>query len=107
MEKRRYRRIAVHNMRIDISDGLGCSTGTVRDISRNGMRLDNLATRFGRKISTYILVTSIQEKNFKFRVYPRWEESSISTKTMGVEIAEVPRQWLDYIATLESRQKKS
>lgn len=106
MEKRKNRRIVVCNMQIDISDGIGCCSGTVRDISRVGLCLADLAKRFGKNIGAYTVVASSGDHHFKFRVRPRWEHADRLSKRVGVEIHEPPRQWTEYVISLESKRPK-
>lgn len=79
-------------MRIDVSDGIGCCSGEVRDISRLGMCLVDLAKRVGRDTDAYTVVASKDGKHFKFRVRPRWQVAGQLNKKMGVEIHDVPTQ---------------
>ncbi len=111
MEKRKHPRIVVTDMSIDVSDGIGCWTGTVSDVSRNGLRVSELSSVLGKKIGTYTVVASKGGTHFKFRVKPRWEVVRAQNKTMGLEIAETPGKWAEYVQTLvqalESVRKKS
>jgi len=93
-------------MHIDVSDGIGCWTGTVRDISRVGLCLADMAKRFGKNMDSYTVVASSENRHFKFRVRPRWEQSGSISKRMGVEISEPTRQWTDFVLTLERQRKK-
>jgi hypothetical protein len=106
MEKRKYTRIVVRDMQIDISDGIGCCSGTVRDISRVGLCLTDLAKRFGKNIDAYIVVASSEDHHFKFRVRPKWEQASRLSKRVGVEIHDPPSQWTEFVISLESKRKK-
>jgi hypothetical protein len=107
MEKRRHPRIVVTGMSIDVSDGIGCWSGTVNDVSRNGLRVSDLGSMLGKKTGTYTVVASKGWTHFKFRVKPRWEVVRAQIKTMGMEIAETPGKWTEYIQTLESVRKRS
>jgi hypothetical protein len=107
MEKRRYRRVVVRDMQIDISDGIGCCSGTVRDISRVGLCLAELGKRFGKNIDAYMVVASNENFHFKFRVRPKWEQAGRLRKRVGVEIHEPPPQWTEYVMSLESKTKRS
>lgn len=107
MEKRKHTRIVVRNMQIDISDGIGCCSGTVRDISQLGLCLTDLAKRFGKNIDAYTAVASSEDRHFKFRVLPRWERASGLNKRVGVEIHEPPRQWIEYVLALESSRQRN
>ncbi len=95
----------IQGMHIDVSDGIGCCSGEVRDVSRLGMCVGGLAKRFGKNIDAYTIVASKEEKNFKFRVRPRWEVTGWLYKKVGVEIYEVPWQWTEYILSLEAKVK--
>lgn len=106
MDKRKHSRIVVQGMSIDVSDGMGCCSGEVRDISRLGMCLVDLAKRLGRDTAAYTVVASKEGQNFKFRVRQRWEKAGRLTKDMGVEINEVSEQWTEYVMSLESQQEE-
>lgn len=106
MEKRKYTRMVVHDMQIDISDGIGCCSGTVRDISRLGLCLADLAKRFGKNIDAYVAVASSDDLHFKFKVRPKWEQVGRSSKRVGVEIHEPPPGWTEYVISLESKKRK-
>lgn len=103
MEKRKYPRIVVSNIQIDISDGIGCCSATVHDVSRVGLCMTDLTKRFGRNTDAYTVVASNEDIHFKFRVRPRWEQAGKLNKRLGVEIAELPQQWTEYIMSLESK----
>jgi hypothetical protein len=106
MEQRKNKRIVVRNMQIDISDGIGSCSGTVCDISRVGLCLADLAKRFGKNIGAYTVVASCGNHHFKFRVRPRWEQAGRLSKRVGVEIHDPPRQWIEYVISLESKKPK-
>ena len=101
MDKRQYPRIKVRNMHIDVSDGIGACSGTVHDISRSGLCLFDLPARVGRKSASYTVVVSHGDRLFKFRVRPRWQTAARLYKRMGVEIADPPARWRDYVHALE------
>ncbi len=87
---------------IDISDGIGVSSGGAVDISRFGMRLVNLSKRLRRDSDNYTVVATTKDgKTFKFKVKPKWEETGLSSRTLGVEIENVPSKWTEYVKTLE------
>jgi len=102
-EKRRHPRLAVRNMSIDLSDGMGCCSGTVQDISLTGLCLDDITGRLGRNINIYTVVATNGHRSFKFRVRPKWEEASGLNKRMGVEIKAPTGAWLEYVRSLESQ----
>lgn len=102
MDRRKYPRIEVSGMGVDVSDGMGCWSGTVRDVSRNGLCLNDLGVVLGKRTSAYTIVASAEGAHFKFKVRSRWETTSDQHKTMGVEIAEVPGRWMEFVRSLES-----
>ncbi len=106
IEKRKYPRIVVTGMGIDVSDGIGCWSGTVSDVSRNGLCVSDLGLVLGKKTNTYTVVASKGLSHFKFRVKPRWEVVRARSKTMGVEISETPGKWVEYVQNLESVKSK-
>ncbi len=106
MEQRKHPRIKVRGMTIDVCDGIGCCSGEVSDVSRIGMCLVDLARRFGKRTDTYTVVASQGGRNFKFRVRPRWEVPGQIHKKVGVELFDIPRQWTEYIKSLEPEQGK-
>ena len=106
MEKRKHTRLVVRNLQVDISDGIGCCSGTVRDISRSGLCLADLAKRFGKNMDAYTVVASSEDHHFKFRVRLRWEQASRLSKRVGFEIHEPPRQWTEFVMSIESKGRK-
>lgn len=107
MEKRKHPRIVVTGMSIDVSDGIGSWSGTVNDVSRNGLCVSDLGSVLGKKTGTFTAVASKGGAYFKFRVKSRWEVVRAQHKTMGMEIAETSGKWAEYVQALESARKKS
>lgn len=105
MEKRKHLRIPIRDMRVDLSDGMGCCSAEVRDISRVGLCLVDLAKRFGKNVDAFTVVASGKGRHFKFRVRPRWEMAGLFQKMMGVEIFDAPWQWTEFIIHLETDQR--
>lgn len=104
MEQRRHPRIRVGGMCIDVADGFGCCSVAAGDVSRGGLCLTEIAKRFGQKIDKYTVVASSGEQHFKFQVKPRWEQVGRWNKKIGVEIENVPWQWMAYVMSLEERR---
>ena len=102
MEKRKHPRIVVTGMGVDVSDGIGCWSGTVSDVSRNGLCVSDLGLMLGKKTNTYTVVASKGLAHFKFRVKPRWEVVRAQNKIMGMEISETVGKWVEYVQALES-----
>lgn len=106
MEQRKHPRMLVRNMQIDVSDGIGCCSGTVLDVSRVGLCLNNLAKRFGKNMDAFTVVAWHEQMHFKFRVRLRWERVNGMNKRVGVEIQDPPGRWTEYVQTMESRQRR-
>jgi hypothetical protein len=102
INKRKHHRVDSKTLSIDISDGIGFSSGGAVDISRFGMCLVNLSKRISRDSDNYTVVATTNDgKIFKFKVRPRWEQSGLSSKTLGVEIENPPSKWVEYVKSLE------
>jgi hypothetical protein len=102
INKRKHHRVDSKTLSIDISDGIGVSSGGAVDISRFGMCLVNLSKRISKDSDNYTVVaTTIDGKIFKFKVRPKWEQSGLSSKTLGVEIENPPSKWIEYVKSLE------
>ena len=104
MDQRKNIRIRIRGMSIDVSDGIGCCSGAVADVSRSGLCLADMALRFGKKISKYTVVATNGDLHFKFQVKPRWEQIGRWSKKIGVEIDNVPWQWTAYVMALEEQR---
>ena len=73
----------------------------VLDDQAAGLCLFDLPARVGRKSASYTVVVSHGDRLFKFRVRPRWQTADRLYKRMGVEIADPPARWRDYVHALE------
>ncbi len=101
MEKRRHQRIEVNNFTVDISDGLGFSGGTMCDISRFGMKVDNVAKRLDDNAKQLSVVISGMGKNFKIKAKPRWTVHQPACKSVGIEIIHAPFGWTEFVMNFE------
>ncbi len=102
INKRKHPRIESNQLSIDISDGIGFSSAEAVDISRFGMRLTNLSNRLKSDSNKYTIVATTNDGNiFKLKVKSKWEETGLSSRTLGVEIENVPSKWFEYVKSLE------
>jgi len=101
MEKRRHPRIALKNLCVDVSDGVGFFTGTISDFSRFGFCMTDLPKRLNGKVNKMIVVISGQGKNFKMNVVPRWSADNNPTKSVGAEILNAPWSWTEFAMKYE------
>lgn len=100
--KRKHPRVELEGLSIDVSDGVGFCSGAAVDISRFGMCLVNLSKRLGKDSELYTVVATTEDgKNFKFKVRPKWAETGMTSKTVGVEIDNAPWKWTEYVMSHE------
>jgi len=104
MDKRKHPRIPMSDISVDVSDGFGFFSGNASDISRFGLGLVNMAKRLGRDADRFTVVVSGRGQDFKFKVFPRWEEVEGLTKRIGVEIANAPWEWTEFVMQYEPDQ---
>ncbi|CAG34901.1 PilZ domain-containing protein [Desulfotalea psychrophila] len=97
MNKRRYPRMNGKNLRFDISDGSGFFSGYVSDISRFGILLDDIPLKLDHSAKTLSLVVSGNGKNFKMMAIPKWTVEKGISKTIGMELINVPYIWAGFI----------
>lgn len=95
-------------MDITLSDRVGFSSGTVKDVSRFGLCITDLprALKPGNESIAAIVVTP--DKRFRFTLRPQWEKQDGLTMAMGTTISSVPREWVELMCQLEAaRYRKS
>jgi hypothetical protein len=103
MNKRRHQRMEVDNLMVDISDGRGFFTGTVCDLSRFGLMVDNIPKKLDEKAPHLSVVISGQGKHFKMKVRPRWFVRQSVGKKIGVELLNAPWGWTEFVMNLEPK----
>ena len=91
----------VENLNIDISDGSGFFGGTIRDLSRFGMKVDNVARRLDDNAKQFSIVISGNGKNFKVKARPRWTVQQPISKSVGIEIVHAPLGWSEFVMDFE------
>lgn len=101
MKNRRHQRIELPNLVADVSDGISCFSGTVIDISRVGIRLAGLPERLNDQAKMLSTSVSVNSKDFKLLVIPKWVSENNSKKQMGFQIIESSRAWTDLIRRYE------
>jgi len=93
MIKRRHQRIQMQNLIANLSDGIDSFSGTINNISRQGMLLDDIPQKVkksqGIKLS---IIVSAKGKDFKMQVEPKWFSGNKSQK-MGLAIIDPPLDW--------------
>ena len=100
MMSRRENRVDV-TMESNISDGSHMFTGTVVNVSRNGIKLAEIPKKFDTVSTSCIAVVSGKGKNFKFNVIPRWHNEDNLYKEIGLKIVSPPLKWISFMKDLE------
>ena len=105
MDKRRHPRMAVDRLTVDLSDGRGFFAGTVRDLSRFGLMVENIPKRVDDEAMQYSVVVSGRGQNFKMRTRPRWVAAQPLGKKIGMEIINAPWGWTEFVMQFEPREE--
>jgi len=105
MNKRQYQRVEVANAVADVSDGIGFFSGVVVDVSRTGIRLEDIPQRFNDHATELSIVVSVKDKYFKLQGAPRWSNGNAISKKMGVKILISPPGWKAFVKTFETREE--
>lgn len=95
--------MAVDRMTVDLSDGRGFFSGTVSDISRFGLMVDNLPGKLNEKAPQFSVIVSGQGKHFKMRTRPRWSVRQAASRKIGMEILAAPWGWTEFVMQFEPR----
>jgi hypothetical protein len=107
MDKRRHQRIEVPQLVANVSDGIGSFSGTVGNVSRYGMLLDEIPENFNEQATTLSIVISVNGINFKkMRGIPRWVSGTEPRKKMGVHIPDASSSWTVFVKNIQSKQTK-
>jgi hypothetical protein len=101
MEKRKYPRMGMSNLSVDVADGAGIFLGMVSDISRNGLSMTDLPKRLNGSVIKMTIVVSAQGRRFKMNVSPRWYSDEGSTKSVGAEVFNPPPNWIEFVTNVE------
>jgi hypothetical protein len=101
MEKRRYKRIVVEDLQVDISDGQGFFSGTVEDLSCFGLKLSDIHKKLNEHAKNLSLIVSGHGKHFKMRAEPKWNQATALSKELGLQIVKAPLEWAEFVVKLE------
>ena len=105
MSKRRVQRVEVQNIIANLSDGVNSCSGTVSNISRFGMLMDDIPQSFKSQENKLSIIVIAKGKNFKMQVEPKWVSSDRSGKKMGLAILAPPLDWSLYAMIYEPADK--
>jgi hypothetical protein len=101
MEKRKYQRVTIENLSVDVSDGIGFFPGVISDVSRFGMSMADLSTRLNVDVKKMTVVISGKGGHFKMNVRPRWSIKDGHRKSLGAEISTAPLGWTEFVMNFE------
>lgn len=104
MEKRRYKRIKTEQCSADLSDGNGFFTGSVGDISQEGVLVIDIPRRIDRSTKSMTIVASLSGKNFKIVARPRWIKENGKNVLMGLEIVNAPQWWKELVKKIDPNE---
>ena len=93
--------MVVGNLYVDIGDGQGFFSGTVEDLSRFGLKLDDVPKRLDVKAKNLSVIVSGQGQHFKMRARPRWAQGKSFSKKVGLEIVNAPWGWTEFVMQFE------
>jgi len=103
LDKRKHSRVKTKDLAVDVSDGKGFFSGTADDISVLGICLIDMAKKLGKDADKYTLIISGHGKRFRLEAHPKWEIEEGATKTIGVEIANVPPNWIEFVENFKPK----
>ncbi len=106
-EQRKYVRLNATGMDISISDKVGFSSGTLKDISRFGVCIVDLPRPLQSDNDGITAVITASEKRFKLRLKPQWEKQDGLMMVMGAIIDDVPLDWTEMVMELKYHQNSS
>ena len=102
MQKREYPRMELPGIQADISDGTVFFSGTVKNLSRDGLAIDEVSSDLERTADIYSVILDGPGTHFKLLVRPVWEHDDGTTKTIGTRIENCPWTWTEFIMRQES-----
>jgi hypothetical protein len=88
-------------MTADISDGRGFFTGTIHDISRFGMAIDDISERIDSRAHLLTIIVDGQGGHFKLKIRPRWQNVRGHQKLIGGRIDHSSIAWTDFVSKFE------
>lgn len=101
MDKRRYPRIELKGMVADISDGKGFFTGSVHDISRFGLALEDISAKIDSHAEYLTVILAGKDGHFKLKIKPRWDTTAGRQKSIGGQIDNSPFSWTAFVMQRE------
>ena len=100
-EKREHERMELHGHIADVADGNFVYGGIVEDVSRFGVKLNSLPTKFAVEGKLYCIVISRGSTgvSYKLTVRPRWKRETKSGLFMdiGFKVVDAPWEWTEFV----------
>lgn len=103
MEKRNHPRIAIKNLSVDASDGVGFFQGMIADASRFGVCVMGLPKKMNGSAKKMTIIVNGKGHNFKMNVRPKWTTTDGVSKFVGAEILNPPWGWTEFIMNHEPK----
>lgn len=101
MQRREYPRLDVSEMSADISDGKRFFSGTVENLSREGLAISSVSGDLEKSSDIYSVILDGPGTHFKLLVRPMWERYDGATRTIGARIENSPWTYVDYVMRRE------
>ena len=101
MEKRRHQRMPVDSLQVDIYDGKGFFSGTVADLSRFGLQLDDVPKKLDENAKRFSIIVSGHGQHFKMQASPRWVRKKSLSKKVGLGIINASCGWTEFVMKFE------
>jgi len=105
MSKRRHQRVEVQDLVANLSDGVDSFSGTISNISRLGILLNDIPQKLNSRGNTLSITVSTKGKYFKMQVEPKWFSGNTSERKMGVEILDPPLEWTLFAMICEPKDE--
>ena len=100
MNKRRHQRIEVQNLVANLSNGVDSYSGTVSDVSTVGLLVTDTLQELNNQGEKLSIIISVNGKDFKMAVVPKWVSGNKSKNKMGLTILDAPLYWAGFMMKL-------
>lgn len=106
MNKRRHQRVEPINLVANVSAGTSFFSGTVCDISRQGVQVNYIRENFEEPTKALSIVISVSGiLNFKkMQGVLRWTSGTAPRKKMGIHITDASTSWSVFVKNLEPKE---
>ncbi len=101
MEQRSFVRTSMGAIEVDISDRVGFSTGTLKDVSRFGVCVTDIPRKLQTENSIFTAIISANGQRFKLQLKEKWKKQDGLTMVMGAKIKDAPWDWTEMVKQLE------